>query len=96
MSDSNLLIEQNLYFELTTSEGKEISKEEFQDFIDRVITPRFPAGLTIFEANEEEGKNSKVVSIFADVLTITKTLTSCHAIDNFLIDYLSTFCSINF
>jgi hypothetical protein len=66
MSDSNVLIEQNLYFELTTAEGEEISEEEFQSFIDNIITPRFPAGLTIVDANGEKGENSKIVSIFAE------------------------------
>ncbi|MGL5076562.1 MAG: DUF3574 domain-containing protein, partial [Waterburya sp.] len=49
MSDSNL-IEQNLYFELNTSEGESISEEEFQSFVDEEITSRFPDGLTIFDA----------------------------------------------
>ena len=65
MSDSNL-IEQNLYFELDTSNGEQISEEQFQSFVDRVITPRFPDGLTIFDTEGEEQEKSKVVSLLVE------------------------------
>jgi hypothetical protein len=65
MSDSNL-IEQNLYFELNTSNGEKISEAEFQSFVDQVITPQFPDGLTIFDAQGEGQENSKIVSLFVE------------------------------
>ncbi|MGL4882605.1 MAG: DUF3574 domain-containing protein [Waterburya sp.] len=71
MSDSNLS-EQNLYFELNTSEGKSISEEEFQSFVDNEITSRFPDGLTIFNAQGEGQENSKVVSLFVEDTTLNQ------------------------
>ena len=65
MSDFNLS-QQDLYFELNTSNGENISSEDFQSFVDRVITPRFPDGLTIFDAAGERQENSKVVSLFIE------------------------------
>jgi flagellar biosynthesis regulator FlaF len=65
MSNSNF-IEQNLYFELNAYDGEKISEEEFQSFVDNVITSRFPAGLTIFDAEGEGQENSKVVSLFVE------------------------------
>jgi flagellar biosynthesis regulator FlaF len=65
MSDSSF-IEQNLYFELNISDGEKISEEEFQSFVDNVITPRFPDGLTIFDAEGEGQENSKVVNLFVE------------------------------
>ena len=71
MFDSNL-IEQNLYFELNTSNGENISEEDFQSFVDHIITPRFPAGLTIFEAEGSGQENSKVVSLFVEDTALNK------------------------
>ena len=31
--------------------GGEVSEAEFQKFLDREITPRFPDGLTVYEAD---------------------------------------------
>ncbi|MFM2314314.1 MAG: hypothetical protein RLZZ04_3590 [Cyanobacteriota bacterium] len=61
-SQGNALIQKDLYFELNT----QISETEFQRFIDNVVTPRFPDGLTIFDAQEENGENAKVVSLFVE------------------------------
>ena len=43
-------VEYRLYFGLTDGGGTEISQEEWQWFLDRIITPRFPNGLTVLEA----------------------------------------------
>ncbi|MBD2536825.1 DUF3574 domain-containing protein, partial [Nostoc flagelliforme FACHB-838] len=57
--------------------GQEVSESEFQTFVDSVITPRFPNGLTIFDASgqfqDSTGiiieESSKVISfIFEDTL----------------------------
>ena len=74
MSDSNI-IEQNLYFELETSNGEQISEEQFQSFVDRAIAPRFPDGLTIFDAEGEGQEQSKVVSLFAEDTVFNRIAT---------------------
>ncbi len=71
MADSNLS-QQDLYFELNTSSGEDISPEDFQSFVDRVITPRFPDGLTIFDAAGERQENSKVVSLFVEETAVNQ------------------------
>jgi hypothetical protein len=63
-TETPLLIQQDLYFGLNLPGGGEITQAQFQSFIDSVITPRFPAGLTIFDADERE--NTKVVSLFVE------------------------------
>lgn len=61
LDQTPVLIEQDLYFE--HSQGGE-SQLEFQAFVDNVITPRFPAGLTIFDARQE--KDTNVVSLYVE------------------------------
>lgn len=39
-----------LYFGLSRSGGPAISDADFQGFVDREVTPRFPDGLTLFSA----------------------------------------------
>lgn len=45
------LIQEDLYFGRNITGGGEVSEAEFQKFLDREITPRFPDGLTVYEAN---------------------------------------------
>ncbi|HEY9767218.1 MAG TPA: DUF3574 domain-containing protein [Coleofasciculaceae cyanobacterium] len=90
MANSNLS-QQDLYFELNTSNGEDISLEDFQSFVDRVITPRFPNGLTIFDAQgqfqditgEAIEESSQVVS-----LAIEDTATNETAIKEIVEEYI--------
>ncbi|WP_373529081.1 DUF3574 domain-containing protein [Nostoc sp.] len=45
------LIQTDLFFGRNIPGGGEVSESKFQTFVDSVITPRFPAGLTIFDAD---------------------------------------------
>jgi hypothetical protein len=40
-----------LLFGLSRSDGPDITEQEFQDFIDQQVTPRFPDGLTLLAGN---------------------------------------------
>ncbi len=68
------LIRQDLYFERNLPGGGEVSEIEFQSFVDNVITTRFPAGLTIFDADEQlcndkdtpEDESTKIVTFFVE------------------------------
>jgi transcription termination factor NusB len=62
---ASVLIQEDLFFDRTLPDGTQVSDEQFQAFVDRVITPRFPAGLTIFDANNRFEKN-KVVTLFVE------------------------------
>ncbi|MBD2102653.1 DUF3574 domain-containing protein [Leptolyngbya sp. FACHB-261] len=68
------LIQKDLFFGRNISGGGQVSEDEFQTFVDSVITPRFPAGLTIFDADGQFLDNtgtiiqepSKVVTLFVE------------------------------
>jgi Protein of unknown function (DUF3574) len=68
------LIQEDLYFGRNIPGGGEVSESQFQTFVDGVITPRFPAGMTAFNANGQFRDNtgatiqerSKVVTLFVD------------------------------
>jgi transcription termination factor NusB len=71
------LIQTDLYFGRNIAEGGEVSEAEFQQFLDQEITPRFPDGLTVYDAdgqflsstNTLVQEPSKVVSlIFEDTV----------------------------
>jgi transcription termination factor NusB len=62
---ASALIQEDLFFGRNLPDGTQVSDEQFQAFVDRVITPRFPAGLTIFDANNRFEKN-KVVTLFVE------------------------------
>jgi hypothetical protein len=61
-----------LYFGLSRKGGSNVSEREFQDFLNEVVTPRFPNGLTIIDARGQWRENdltitkepSKVVILF--------------------------------
>jgi hypothetical protein len=50
-----------LYFGLSRSDGPNISEEEFQHFLDTVVTPRFPDGLTLLSGNGQFRGSSGIV-----------------------------------
>ncbi|OKH44749.1 hypothetical protein NIES2101_27790 [Calothrix sp. HK-06] len=52
------LIKDELYFGLSKPGGKTISEVEWQQFLNRVITPRFKDGLTVMDANGQYLNNS--------------------------------------
>jgi len=39
-----------LYFGMSSSDG-EVSSDQWRDFMDKVVTPRFPQGLTVLQAS---------------------------------------------
>ncbi|HIK18518.1 MAG TPA: DUF3574 domain-containing protein [Leptolyngbyaceae cyanobacterium M33_DOE_097] len=54
--DNNLvpeLIQVDLFFRRNTDGVKEVTQKQFQAFVDQEITPRFPVGLTNFDANRQ-------------------------------------------
>lgn len=68
------LIQQDLYFGQEIPNAGEVSEEAFQLFVDRVITPLFPSGLTIFDATGQTisstkqifDEDTKVVTLFTE------------------------------
>jgi Protein of unknown function (DUF3574) len=50
-SSEKTLIKDELYFGLSKPGGKTVSEVEWQQFLNRVITPRFKEGLTVMDAN---------------------------------------------
>lgn len=85
------LIQQDLYFELKRSNGCSISDVEFQNFVDGVVTPRFPNGLTLFDAEGQlrrrtgEG-DTKVLTLYTDNTSESQT-----AIDQIVRQYRQQF-----
>jgi Protein of unknown function (DUF3574) len=65
------LVRDVLYFGRNTPSGTELSDSAWQQFVDEVVTPRFPAGLTIWDAAGQwrgasgrvERERSKVLSL---------------------------------
>lgn len=50
-----------LYFGLSRADGPDISDEEFEAFLDSVVTPRFPDGLTLLSGDGQFRGSSGVV-----------------------------------
>jgi hypothetical protein len=73
-ANAQSLIQKDLFFGRNIAGGGQVSEAQFQAFVDNVITPRFPAGLTIFEAdgqfldsdNQVIKEPAQVVSLFVE------------------------------
>ena len=60
-----------LYFGRNTPGGAELSDSAWQHYVDEVLTPRFPAGLTIWDAaGQWRGASAKVERERSKVLTL--------------------------
>ena len=65
------LVRDVLYFGRNTPGGSELSDSAWQLFVDEVVTPRFPAGLTIWDAaGQWRGASGKVERERSKVLTL--------------------------
>ncbi|HEY9876143.1 MAG TPA: DUF3574 domain-containing protein, partial [Candidatus Obscuribacterales bacterium] len=88
------LVQQDLFFGRNIPGGGEVSEEQFQAFVDSVITPRFPAGLTIFNGDGQYRdstntiieEKSKLVTLFVEDTPASKT-----GINDLVASYLFSF-----
>jgi Protein of unknown function (DUF3574) len=65
------LVRDILYFGRNTPGGAELSDSAWQQYVDEVLTPRFPAGLTIWDAaGQWRGASGKVERERSKVLTL--------------------------
>ena len=65
------LVRDILYFGRNTPGGSELSDSAWQQYVDEVLTPRFPAGLTIWDAaGQWRGASGKVERERSKVLTL--------------------------
>lgn len=55
------LVQEDLYFGRNIAGIKEVYESQFQAFVDSTITPRFPDGRTIFDANGQFLNSSGVL-----------------------------------
>ena len=55
-------IRTELYFGLSRKGGANVSDEEFQDFLSEFVTPRFPNGLTLFDARGQWRGNDAAIT----------------------------------
>ena len=65
------LVKDVLYFGRNRPGGGAVTDEEWQAFLDQVLTPRFPAGLTVVAATGQwKGKSGLVEQERSDVVTV--------------------------
>ena len=65
------LVRDVLYFGRNTPGGTELSDSAWQQYVDEVVTPRFPAGLTIWDAaGQWRGASGKVEREKSKVLSL--------------------------
>jgi len=65
------LVRDVVYFGRNRPDGGIVSDDEWQRFLDQVVTPRFPAGLTVLSASGQwRGEKGTVEREQAQVLTV--------------------------
>lgn len=60
-SSGTLLARTELFFGLGKANGTDVSDSEFQGFLDREVTPRFPEGLTVLAGQGQFTNSSRVI-----------------------------------
>lgn len=61
LSSGTLFARTELFFGLSKAKGAEVTDSEFQGFVDREITPRFPDGLTLLVGQGQFKNSSQVI-----------------------------------
>lgn len=76
-SAETALTETTLYFGLSRVKGANISDEEWQQYLNNEVTPRFKEGLTVFDAHGQWlGENGKIVKEPSKALMLIHPNTS--------------------
>ena len=94
---SENFIEEQLFFCLSIPGGGIVTEEQWQTFLNEVVTPRFPKGLTVISASgqylEHSGivakEDSKIIYIFYE--NSSKDQESDRAIDEIINEYKRRF-----
>jgi Protein of unknown function (DUF3574) len=87
-------IQRDLFFGRNISGGGQVSEQQFQAFVDNIITPRFPAGLTIFNADGKfKDSNNTIIEEPSKVVTlfVEDTVANQTAINEIVTAYLQQF-----
>ncbi|NJN87513.1 MAG: DUF3574 domain-containing protein [Leptolyngbyaceae cyanobacterium SL_7_1] len=87
-------IQADLFFGQNIPGGGQVSESEFQGFLDTVITPRFSAGLTVFDANGQfQDSSNTIVEEPSKVvrLLLEDSLANEIAIDEIITAYTQQF-----
>jgi Protein of unknown function (DUF3574) len=61
LSSGTLFARTELFFGLSKAKGTDVTNSEFQGFVDREITPRFPDGLTLLGGQGQFKNSSQVI-----------------------------------
>ncbi len=87
-------IQTDLFFGRNIPGGGQVSEEQFQAFVDNVITPLFPAGLTIFDADGQfQDSTGMIVEVPSKTVTLLleDTIENEKAIDEIIAAYIQQF-----
>lgn len=88
------LIQVDLFFGRNIGDVEGVSQEQFQTFVDTVITPRFPDGLTNFDTNGQFlSSNGQLIREPSEVVSLILEDTQANetAIDQIVIQYIEQF-----
>ncbi|NER01153.1 MAG: DUF3574 domain-containing protein, partial [Cyanothece sp. SIO2G6] len=70
-ADPSVWLKTELYFGVANLEGRGISEEEWQAFINDVVTPLFQEGMTIYDAyGQWQNSSGKIARIRSKVLIL--------------------------
>lgn len=70
-SGDTAMVRDVLYFGRNRPDGGEVSDSSWRAFLDEVVTPRFPGGLTVVEATGQwKGQSGQVERERAEVVTV--------------------------
>jgi hypothetical protein len=88
------LVRDVLYFGRNRPSGGEVADADWERFLDEVVTPRFPAGLTVVEARGRwRGRSGTVESERTEVVTLLHAADSAsqRAIEEIAMEYKRRF-----
>ncbi len=88
------LIQVDLFFGRDISGVGEVSEQQFQSFVDNIITPLFPDGLTVFDTNGQfQDSNGAIIEEKSQVvsLILEDSETNETAINEIVNEYIEQF-----
>ncbi len=85
-------VRSELYFGLKKSDGTSVTEAEWQDFLDKSVTPLFPDGLTVFDSyGQYKDSHGRIIKEKTKVLVIVHKSGKNGELDKICDDYRKAF-----
>ena len=91
-SPGETMVRTELFFGMDRADGADVTDTEWQTFVDEVVTPRFPAGLTVLSASGQwRDSSGAVIQENSRVIVLLRSTTAPKTLETSIEEIRTTY-----